>query len=79
MAREISRMTVNELKVLAYDTAAIIQNHQKDLDIINSRIAMLLAPRPKVGDNATGSELLKPVITGPTGPVEEEKPKEEKQ
>ena len=79
MAKDISRMTVGELKILAYDTAAIIQNHQKDLDIINSRIAMLLAPRPQIEDTATGSKLVKPVITGPTGPVEEEESKEEKQ
>ena len=76
--KDISRMTVDELKVLAYDTAAIIQSHQKDLDIINSRIAMLLAPRPKQ-ELATASKGPEVIITGPTGPDESENSKTVKQ
>jgi len=39
--KQLNEMTINELKVLAYDTLAIIEQQQNNVRMINMKIAEL--------------------------------------
>lgn len=47
MEKKLEEMSVTELKALAYDHLALIENSQKAIQVINQQIAKLSKPEEK--------------------------------